>query len=523
MATDQELKKLNKNVEDAINILKFYVGSSAQAKAMNEKQRETISKWFDVVEMEEETQKRQRAFTERERDASGRFISKQTKSANTFLNMAKSVGGMFSNMTGSFTKSIGSFAKGISSHFSRFFQAVKSQFLGLFGEESEWFEILGSIKDSIKSVFGSIGRWFLMLFKRTPSWAGKQIKVLKDMYKLQIKQMKSAFLEKKPGKKGLTGVWAILGGILFTIAAGIGAWLHRKLALFKIFKVFGKLGKFFNILEKFPLLGKVLKGLKFGFKWFGWPLTLLLSIIDFIKGFKEQQGPLFDKIKSGLWKALEGFIDLPIKFIGWITEKVAGLFGVELENIGQKMLNTFHIGFDHILDGWAVMFKRLSETFSRDNLKKWQVKIEKIAMKVISGMYNFFVDFWNGIIDFIKLSVSKLPFLPGKDKIVQGLSGLSMSKMETPGAVTSPVATVAKAEGEKRFKINSQTGKIVKAIDDMSKTIKENGKKTGDAISTISMIQGGSNVSTGGGETQQIPDEIDNAAMSWGNLAAAYD
>ena len=34
--------------------------------------------------------------------------------------------------------------------------AVKNQFLGLFGEESEWFELLGSIKDSISGFAGSI-------------------------------------------------------------------------------------------------------------------------------------------------------------------------------------------------------------------------------------------------------------------------------------------------------------------------------------------------------------------------------
>ena len=66
MAQEQELKKLNKTVEDAVNILKIVVGNSAQVKGMNEKQQQAINKWFDVVTTEEDNQKKQRAFTERE-------------------------------------------------------------------------------------------------------------------------------------------------------------------------------------------------------------------------------------------------------------------------------------------------------------------------------------------------------------------------------------------------------------------------------------------------------------------------
>ena len=96
MATaDTELKKLNKTVDEAVNMLKLYMGNSAQTKNMNEKQREAINKWFDVGEQAEENQKKQRAFVERERDENGKFIKKKENQASKFMGIAQSVSGIF--------------------------------------------------------------------------------------------------------------------------------------------------------------------------------------------------------------------------------------------------------------------------------------------------------------------------------------------------------------------------------------------------------------------------------------------
>ena len=87
--TDQELKKLNKTVNEAVGILKMYAGNSAQLKNMNEKQREAVDKWFDVNEDAEENQKKQRAFTERARDENGKFIKKKEAQSNKIIQQAK--------------------------------------------------------------------------------------------------------------------------------------------------------------------------------------------------------------------------------------------------------------------------------------------------------------------------------------------------------------------------------------------------------------------------------------------------
>ena len=69
-----DLKQLNKTVTEAVNLLKAYLGNSAQVKAMNEKQREAIDKWLDVTDMAEKvvfllySPERQAAFGSRSRE-----------------------------------------------------------------------------------------------------------------------------------------------------------------------------------------------------------------------------------------------------------------------------------------------------------------------------------------------------------------------------------------------------------------------------------------------------------------------
>ena len=63
-----------------------------------------------------------------------------------------------------------------------------------------------------------------------------------------------------------------------------------------------------------------MQGLKLGFKVFGWPLTILLGVIDFIRGFVSTEGTMAEKIKGGLVKVVDGLIGLPVKLFGWIAD-----------------------------------------------------------------------------------------------------------------------------------------------------------------------------------------------------------
>lgn len=519
----QELKQLNKTVSEAVNILKAF-GNIAQMKAKSEEEKEILKKWFEVTEDQKEQTKRQRAFTERTRDEQGRFISKQNQSASKFMDMTKIVGGLFSKMTTSVTSSIKSFTSGLMSRLSSFFQAVKNQFLGLFGEESEWFELLGSIKDSIVNVTSGI---FNFIFRKTPSWAMKQIKVLKDLYKLQLKQMKMEFLDAAGTKKKKFSWKTALITILVGIAVGIGSWIHRYLVLLTKLPIFSKISKMFRTIDDIPFIGRLFKGVKYGFKWLGWPLTLLLSVIDFIKGFKEMEGPLFEKIKEGLWSALEGFIELPIKLVGWLMEKVLNLFGIEVEGLSKKFMDVTKTGFMMIFDGWKALFdpKTWSEFFSwtKDvvaaiisKTKEWKDLILDSISNIVFGVVNFFTSFWNNMIGWMK---SKIPdWIPGSNSLIKGLESMQLETTATPGVgVASAAIETDKMRIANRAAQQKETADSLK---ELSENVKLGTAENRNVISSMANIQKGGNNTTIV-DQQQIPDEIDNSLLSFGNYGGS--
>lgn len=568
---DTELKKLNKTVDDAVNILKIYVGNSAQIKNMQEKQREAISKWFDVTEQAEENEKQKRTFTERQRDENGRFIKKKDDQAKKFMGMAGAIKGMFKVMTVGVAMGIGKMAIGIKNHFQNFFGALKSHFLGLFGEESEWFELLGSIKDSIKGF--AVGT-FKFFFSKTPKWASKMLKTLSNMYKLQVKEMKMDFLEgsgKK--KKGKGNVWTTLGIILFTIAAGLGAWLHRKLiAITSSIPIFAKLGnlftglkkipffakigewitklkgystKFMDFAKKMPILGRIIKGLKFGFKWLGWPVTLLLSIIDFIKGFKDTEGTLWEKIQGGLWKVIEGFIELPVKFIGWVVEKVLGWFGIEAEGVGDKMMDTLKTVFDFFtsFNPFAVIVDFLEGFFSADGT--FMEKLKAGASNVVNNLTDR-IDKWFGpILDSISSIVSGVAgtitnlwnkIFPGDDLPTPTAGGVIRKAIPDPfgkaerqrakeslwarANTASPAEAVLKNETSK-IENDTQNAKKMEEMVDAMKEMERNAKR--DSTNNTLNAMSSRNQTSQEGDVKQIPDEIDNNLVSVKNYSGELD
>ena len=570
MATaDTELKKLNKTVDEAVNMLKLYMGNSAQTKNMNEKQREAINKWFDVGEQAEENQKKQRAFVERERDENGKFIKKKENQASKFMGIAQSVSGIFTKAGKGLQTAVVGLFNGIKQNLTNFFGQIKSHFLGLFGEESEWFGLLGSIYDSVKGFFGWFARGFIFLFKRSPAWANKMIKTLDKMYALNLKQMKLDWLEGTKKKKGGSGWIAALGIALFLAAAAFGAWLKGELMsialmwkAFKFSRVFkaiekgvraffvGKGGifvKIWKVMQKFPILGRLLKGLKFGLKWLGWPVTILLSIIDFIKGFSETEGSLFEKVKGGLWGALEGFIELPVKFFGWVVEKILGMFGVEVDGIADKMMAWIHVAFDFLADfnpfaplmdfieGFmgtdGTFWEKIKGGFSgvldglRGRFEKWVTPLMEAIQPIIAGVINFFADFWNRAVEWI---ASIIPdWLPKKDALLGGLQSMQMDRIEPLKKTVQSPLDMANEYEKKRIDARKKEEKELKdKVEEGTKATEKAAKANEGTLNAVTTIASNQKQAAGGGggiDTQQIPDELDNYIMDVKNYGGDFD
>jgi hypothetical protein len=508
--TTQELKTLNKTVTEAVTILKLYVGNSAQVKAMNEKEKEVLDKWLKVTDMADDNEKKQRAFTERQRDEQGRFLKKQDQQSKKFMGIAESIKGIFGSITQGIKVGVSNLVNNVVSHMSNFFQAIKSQFLSLFGEESEWFQLLSSIKDSIKGFIGSI---ISFIWQRTPNWAKKMIKYLQSMYLLQVKEFKQDLLDVgyKKGKgvslKGMvTALIALIGG-------SIGAFLGRYFGFISKLPIFNKIGKLFKSLEAVPFLGRLLKAFKFGFKVFGYPLQLLLGVMDFIKAFRETEGTLWEKIKSGLWAAFEGFIDAPIRLITWATEKLLGMFGIKFDGdaAADKLMSFFKSAFDFILFGWEELFKsiKIGYDWIEPKLKEWT----DLLLDALNPTINWIIDMWNNIIE---MAQSLLPDFMAKK--LEGLKGEHRGISETGQKAREEANRIEVEKAKVQAKVQEQQKEMAKQGSINQKQVEQN-----TYLSKAVQFLSGNRSGGGQGDVQQIPDETDNYLVGFAGHNGAME
>jgi hypothetical protein len=285
----------------------------------------------------------------------------------------------------------------------------------------------------------------------------------------------------------------------------------------KFFRVFGKIaqsnivvsayvrvGDFFigvrKFFSKFKFLLKIfkpvarlfdsfLKGFIKGFKILGWPITILMTVIDFIRGFMATEGDILAKIEGGIKFAVKGFFELPIKIIGWIIDKITGWFtGKEVEK--GKTSKTIMGWIDKII---GVIFS------------PWEL--------LLSGVEKFtgwFTGMWNSLIDSIVPYVKEIPFI-GKG-MAEGIEAL---KFDTGDEVDAAMQQKSKAE-------QVAGGRKDKAAQDLIDSNKELSKKM--AGMKESQDQTGANIVTAVStkkekDVQEPPSGIEEAATMWLNLA----
>jgi len=177
---------------------------------------------------------------------------------------------------------------------------------------------------------------------------------------------------------------ALLGfkeGVIDIFIKGVLGFNKFMIGVQKVFKIFTPIiegiNKLFSwgskgisfigeILAKIPGFTKLLKFIGVGFKVLGWPFTILMGLIDFVKGFMNSNGDILDKLKSGLYSAIMGFVEAPILLIGTITDWVLKLFGIDGPEGGsakvilEKVKSGINIALDIIL--WP--FREIGEFFN---------------------------------------------------------------------------------------------------------------------------------------------------------------
>lgn len=261
----------------------------------------------------------------------------------------------------------------------------------------------------------------------------QQTELLEDIVEFFGARRKAELMEEAPPKKKKEPLWmVILGATVLALGVAIGAVTRSLILPFEILGkalrgikaiagVLDKIGGFFakaaslkpgkitkmmgwvtKFVGNIPLIGKFVKGLATGFKFLGWPLQIVLSLIAFVKGFMKTEGRIIDKIKGGLMKVVEDFIKFPVKLIGWIADWVLGLFDVEIKGgVGEKLLsgimwvveraiNIILAPFRMIKAGFDLLMSVLEPVYAKSKAESgWFAKTIDFIGKVLSGIWNF--------------------------------------------------------------------------------------------------------------------------------------
>jgi hypothetical protein len=185
----------------------------------------------------------------------------------------------------------------------------------------------------------------------------------------------------------------------------------------KVIDFFKGIGRFFGRFKKIftafkpvtAIFKKFAAGFARGFKILGWPLTILMGVIDFIKGFMATEGDILAKIQGGVTASIQGFFELPAKIFGWVIDKILGIFGTEIEGgAASKILSGIN---------WLVeqIFKFIRNPFD-------------ILMAGVKGISDWFQDLWNGLMDGLISMARKVDFIPGVKGLIKGAEALKFDK-----------------------------------------------------------------------------------------------
>lgn len=160
-----------------------------------------------------------------------------------------------------------------------------------------------------------------------------------------------------------------------------------------------------TIIKNSKYLTKIANAFKVGFRVLGWPLTILLGVIDFIRGWTKTSGTWIEKLKGGLTSVIQGFLDLPIRLLGWVVDWVLKQFNIDLGDGGSAkimmdsikksidiLINTISYVFSGIKIGIDVIInvlKSLEENFGIFSLiKDTFLRLFEIIKNVFLILYN---------------------------------------------------------------------------------------------------------------------------------------
>jgi hypothetical protein len=615
---DKQITELNKSVQRIVKVLETAVGNTATQKAkkseeeiLAELRMETAEKEAKVVEKQEKSTEAQKVkffdvasfmkasaaeyfeSTKQDKLTWGNFFTslkegykkwfKEASQQRTALGLTLRLGASLWRNT----------QKHILDNVRRLWNSLTGHIQEVLGELGG---VLSFVKDTFMSAFNFVKDTFMGMFRKVPPHDKKRNKLLQAIVGYLRRDEKRDLLQKSDGsRRSILGMLALLaaaaigaiigkfllpfktvfGGLMKTMKVApilktVGAFFTKKFPilgkLFKslggIFSKSGPLGRLFTfVTTKIPFFSSIFKFLKFGFTKLAWPLQIIMSVIDFIKGFQQTEGNLADKVIGGIKNALFKFFELPVKIIGWIVEKVLGLFGVEVDGVAGKIMDFLKSWWDTIfslfrpiiglIEGFFTtegsiadkfkgalagffngirdmiaaisnfflpMVDPIQKTFSAffdsmggllDIITEWSGKIGKI----VTGIINWFKDDEEDEEDDDNLDINGNPY-PSRIKTEKQKRGhdLYLKRQNARKNKASTQGTGVKDAANAQAKRDAQAQQA--QTDELKKTLDENTKKQIDEQKKLAEKQDAATALALGGNAQSAPAEIPAEALA---------
>ncbi len=105
---------------------------------------------------------------------------------------------------------------------------------------------------------------------------------------------------------------------------------------------------------------------------------------------KSESDTFLGKIYDGFKNMIHNFIELPVMIFGWLIEKLLGIFGVEVNGVGDTILKYFDILLDVITSPIRILYKLLTTA-----VKGWWLIFKTIWGTIwdsIIGVFAFIID-----------------------------------------------------------------------------------------------------------------------------------
>jgi hypothetical protein len=319
----------------------------------------------------------------------------------------------------------------------------------------------------------------------------------------------------KVATSGLSKVLGALNGPMEKIKGFVGGFLN----------FLKPLGKFASAIMK-PLMsvGRLLKGIPF--------LAPLIALFDFIggalKGFKETQGSLTQKLLGGLEggflgivKGITKTVDLLVSWITFIPRKILGFLGFDkfAEALGNlnitKLVDPIWKGIKFLFTSPAEAFKMLG-SYAKDIFLLQTTKIGNSIEEMFYGAIKFF----KNIPDRLAILASKLSFsvpkfevpLPkflggGKFTIMDGFT-VGLGSQEGANRARASIASREQAFAERVSQNRGETSAVLERLSEISKMF-NNRTSSGNAVVQTNVDSRSSNSSTTVLSSGSLPSTVD--------------